>query len=96
MNDPVARGISEFEDRHVRQIVIVRRMDDGVSTPFESGNSTIRPRPSRLGALEPREHDDALGRRVQRMAGGEDQPVVADAVGHPVAVGGTIRVRSTR
>ena len=37
MNDPVARGISEFEDRHVRQIVIAHRMDDGVSTPFEFG-----------------------------------------------------------
>ncbi len=37
MNDPVARGISEFEDRHVRQIVTARRMDDGVCTRFEFG-----------------------------------------------------------
>ena len=39
--------------------------------------------PARLVADEPREDHDALRGRVQRMAGGEHEPVVARALGHP-------------
>ena len=37
----------------------------------------------RVGPYEPREHDDSLGRRVQRMARGQDQPIVGHALSDP-------------
>ena len=40
-------------------------------------------RPPRLGPCKPREHDDSLGRRVQRMARRQDQPVVRHALSDP-------------
>src|SRR5439155_169050 len=44
-------------------------------------------RSARLHAHQPREDDDALGRAVERMAGGQHEAVVADALDDPERVG---------
>ena len=62
-----------------------RRVDNCSSGlhPSRSDHAQSKPLAPWFRGHQPREHDDPLRGRVQRMAGRQHEPVVAHAVGHP-------------